>query len=317
MRRLIVLVLVATLFWSIYWAVAASGLRRSIDVGIESAAQSGWTAQVGAVDVKGFPNRLDTFATNVTVAPPDRAFEWVLPQFQVFALSYRPNEIIAVWPTEHQLSLASQITQIENEDMRASVKFGASTDVPLNTATFVAEKLRVDIATLGTGALENLRLALQKQEAETAQYRIGGEVLALSLPGLPVFDRIWLDGIAVLDKPLDRHIAATPAIPVSFDRLKAEMAWGAVSLKANGDLTVRKSGTLDGKVGLSVNDWPALLAQLQNAQIITFDQAQQVKQVLTFMAQGQTRIDVSLDISDGRVLIGPIPIAAIPPLRMN
>jgi hypothetical protein len=83
----------------------------------------GWVADYDTIETRGFPSRFDTTINTLELADPRTGWAWSAPFFQVFALSYKPNHIIAVWPNEQTIATPLARANITAEDMRASAVF--------------------------------------------------------------------------------------------------------------------------------------------------------------------------------------------------
>src|SRR6056297_3671249 len=129
MGRLIIFVLVAAALWMGYWVIGATALERGLSGWIEQRRDEGWVADVAELDVAGFPNRFDTTLTDVAFADPGTGVAWQAPFLQLLALSYRPNQVIAVLPPEHRLSTPLQNIDITSDLTRGSIFLGASTSL--------------------------------------------------------------------------------------------------------------------------------------------------------------------------------------------
>ena len=100
MRMLLTVILIATAGWSGYWALASSGAKTAFETWFDQRRSEGWVADYGDLTVSGFPNRVDTSFSNISLADPATGIAWTAPFFQILALSYRPNHVIAVWPSD-------------------------------------------------------------------------------------------------------------------------------------------------------------------------------------------------------------------------
>ncbi|NHX27718.1 DUF2125 domain-containing protein, partial [Escherichia coli] len=157
MRKLIVLAIIGALLWGGYWVVAKQGLETALDQGTAAARADGWVVDYAERGLRGFPNRLDTSFTDLTIAPPSGTVSWRAPFFQVLALSYRPNHLIAVWPQEQTLRTPSGLFTLNSDDMRASAVFRPDATVALDRANIVIEGARLKQPDGGVLAAQAMR----------------------------------------------------------------------------------------------------------------------------------------------------------------
>ena len=106
-RFLTIFIVVVTLGYSAYWWAGSAAQETAWARWMEERRAAGWVADYDALEVKGYPNRFDTRLTGFTIADPRAGWAWSGPVFQVLALSYKPNHIIAVWPLRSLASLSA------------------------------------------------------------------------------------------------------------------------------------------------------------------------------------------------------------------
>ena len=132
MRKLLVLIFALAALWSGYWFVGATAVERGTQVLLDDLRAQGWQVEVADVGTRGFPNRFDTTATQVKLADPLGGFTWTAPFFQVLALSYKPNHVIAALPESQSFELPGQTLQVDSTRMRASLVVEPGTALALD-----------------------------------------------------------------------------------------------------------------------------------------------------------------------------------------
>ena len=80
---------------------------------------------------------------------------------QLLALSYRPNQVIAVWPKEQALIIDGQRVTIGADDLRASVTAEPSMSLPLDHAELEGHALTIGLP-MGAVTVEKLVLAARQ-----------------------------------------------------------------------------------------------------------------------------------------------------------
>ena len=86
--------------WAGYWVVGSSAAQSGMADWFDERRAEGWVAEYDDLAVRGFPNRFDAGFTEISLADPGTGLAWQAPFFQLLALSYKPNHVIAVWPDE-------------------------------------------------------------------------------------------------------------------------------------------------------------------------------------------------------------------------
>ena len=138
MSKLLAAVIAAALFWSGYWLIGAQAARRGVEAWFEARRAEGWAAGYADLSVWGFPNRFDVTLDAVELSDPEAGLAWSAPYFQLFALSYRPHHVIAVWPHEQQIETPLGNYRLISHDMRASLVVAASTTLAPKRAVLTA-----------------------------------------------------------------------------------------------------------------------------------------------------------------------------------
>ena len=96
MRTLLAIVILAALAWSGWWFVQSTARDRAMEAWLAERRAAGWVAEAEDVRVRGFPNRVDTVVTELSLSDPDAGWAWQADGLQVLSLSYKPNHVIAV-----------------------------------------------------------------------------------------------------------------------------------------------------------------------------------------------------------------------------
>ena len=140
MRAIIGICLAAAVLWCGYWFVGSSTLQGQISEWFEQRRSEDWQADYSDISVSGFPNRFDTTISDLVLADPETGVAWEAPFFQLLTLSYKPNEIIAVWPLTQVIATPRERFDILAAKMQGSLRLGAATSLPLEEAIFVIDR---------------------------------------------------------------------------------------------------------------------------------------------------------------------------------
>ena len=213
MRMLLMVILVAAVGWGGYWFAGSIGVTTAFTTWFEDRRGEGWVAEYSDLNTIGFPNRFDTNFTNISLADPDTGLAWDAPFFQIFALSYKPNHVIAVWPNEQRLATPLAKYDLRSTNMRASLVTQAAVGLPLDRLTLTAE----DLAVLQEGAQQpsqtkTLTLAVERTATTDSTYRLGFLADGFS----PALDwRVQIDPSGSMPDTLD---ALSADLTVEFDK---------------------------------------------------------------------------------------------------
>ena len=338
MRIVLWVLVAATLAWAGYWFIGARTVMRGVTVAQTRAEDAGLTLRF-TPEVNGFPYRFDLTLSNPVFRDPASGVGWQAPFLQLFALSYQPHRVMAVWPDTQTLTVAGGQIAVASTDMRSSAALRPRPALPLDKVIFVAEGLRIGPEGAGL-AVDTLRLALRDAGGGDAIYVLGAEVLGLVPdPALrrPVLarmpegtalpdrlDRVYLDARIALGRPLDRNALQNWTDRAEPPRLQdirlrsARVVWGELEMAASGTLTVGTDGLLSGRIDTQTTGWQVITPLAVAAGLIRPEVAQtftNALRVLADLSEPPARLDLPLILQDGRMSFGPLDLGPAPRLR--
>ena len=334
MRILLTLIAIAAAAWSGYWYVGKTGVSTGFSTWLEARRGEGWVADVGTLETKGFPNRFDTTFTDIALADPDTGLAWEAPFFQILALSYQPNHVIAAWPETQLIATPLEKYTLDSKNMRASVVTDADIRLPIERITLTAEQLSVTPASGDQPTrAEALRLAAERTPTALSTYRLGFAADGLS-PALewrvqldPAgklperFDALSADMTVEFDKPWDRSaIEVARPQPRRIDIRLAEARWGRLELQVAGDVLVRADGLPEGEIVIKARNWRDILNMAVASGTLGDGFAETLEDGLSLISQmagNPKTLDIPLNFSGGRVRLGPVPLGPAPVLRLR
>jgi len=330
MRRLLTVIIVGALLWGVYWYIGARAVEGGLTAWLEQRRDEGWVAEYSDLSTRGFPNRFDTTITNLDLADMRTGVAWQAPFFQILALSYRPNHIIAVWPDAQILASPHEKLTITNSKMIASVVFEPGTSLTLERSNF-------DLKDFGLQSSLGWSANIESGEFYTAQtvgktnshdmwfeaekmYPSEGVLRRLDpaklLPDL--FETFRIDTTAEFDAPWDRFSIERRRPQITFLDLKELQAnWGNLDLWAAGELAVDSQGIPDGKITIRAKNWRDMLRIGIDTGVVPANISKTLEQaleILAGMSGNPNTLDAPLTFRNGRVSFGPIPLGPAPRL---
>ncbi|WP_299845204.1 DUF2125 domain-containing protein [uncultured Roseovarius sp.] len=331
---LLTLILLAAIGWSGYWFVGSQTSQSAFETWFDARRAEGWAADYSDLKVQGFPNRFDASFTDVSLADPGTGLAWDAPFFQILALSYQPNHVIAVWPKQQMIATPQGKYKLTSDDMRASIRLEPDTQLALERTTLTAEKLIVTpSATPAPTRADALSLAAERVEGTLATYRLGfsadglkpsapwvrlvdpGSTLPDTLNALTAdltvrFDKPWNRSAIEIARPQPRHI-----------RVKlAQASWGQLDLQFAGEVDVDESGQPKGEVTVKAENWREILKLAVASGALPEGLGSTIEDGLGLVAGlsgSRKSLDITLDFRDGRMFLGPVPIGPAPVLTIR
>lgn len=328
MRALLWLTAALAALYSGYWLVGSRALLSGVETALSQMKADG-RADYTSVDLHGFPSRFDLTINDPRLIGADGQQSWQAAFVQLFALSYRPNHLIAVWPDEQVLTIGGDTVTLRSTDLRASVTLGASLGLPLDHAEL--EGHGIDLTSgLGWQLLaEKLVFATRQATSGAKSHELalvltgfapGNDLRRLidpegKLPALADTTRATL--IADFDRPLDRTFVTAEPRLTALRALDLAFIWGPVSLTAKGDLSVGADGVPTGKISLTVRGWRDLLSLFVTAGALTPDMAGTLENGLAAIETGKDQsaeLRLPLTFDRGQVRLGPFLLGPAPRL---
>lgn len=335
--RIIILTMVLlAVGWGGFWLIASRTTERVLTGWLEDRQAEGWSVSYAGLDTSGFPNRLDTTITELSLTDPDTGIRWSAPVFQNLSLVYRPTHVIAVLPGRHTFATSAVTHHVESDRFRASVVFAPALELPIQRSTI---ELRDGVINSQAGdrtstlGVSDAVLSMRETPGAT------GHVYDLSLrasgvrPDAALMQRLsrsgafqdTLDQIEVqatirFDAPWDRY-ALERARPqpreIALDQVTAQ--WGKLSLAASGTLTVNAEGQLQGALQIKAEQWRDMITVARASGALPQSLVGPVTRAGEILARASgdpTTFDTTLEYDRGRASLGPIPIGKAPVIRL-
>jgi hypothetical protein len=331
MRGLITLVLVLSLGWSAWWLIGTTAQKTAIETWMEQRREAGWVAEVDEFKVTGYPNRFDSIFTDLTLSNPQAGWTWQAPHFQLLALSYKPNHIIAVWPGTHSYSTRNDTITIISSLFRGSLIFKPDTALSLDRMQLETTDLMLAGETDWRASATEASIAFFAHNAPDLppnSYDLYIKALEFSPPAtwrdsvdqsgaLPeTIPEAVFDATLTYDDPWDRF-----AIEQTNPRLTAiqirdlRFLWGDLNLNGNGFIDITDDGYMDGTFTLQAQKWRELMDVIIAAQLLAPDFATALDRgisVVAALAGNPEDMEIKLRFKDRLTYIGSIPIGPAP-----
>lgn len=325
MRALFWLTGLLAALYACYWVVGSRAILNGTTEVLSELKAEG-RADYADIRLAGFPSRYDLTIDAPKLESADGGMGWQAPFIQFLALSYRPNNLIAVWAREQTLRLGADQLTLQSDDLRASVTLKANLDLSLDHAEVEGHALKLTSA-LGWQVLaEKLIIASRQAGADPARHELAMVLTGLA-PGNDFRGQIdparrqpataeeaRLTVTTTFDRPLDRQALTGSLRLVSLDGMNLSLIWGDIAVSVTGDLAIDPAGNTTGQLSLALKNWRELLRLLTEAGLLPADQAASVERALAVAAKPDDPATVALPLTfrDGVIWMGFIPLAMAP-----
>lgn len=330
MRKLIVLVVVAATLYGGYWFVGRSQIEDRLTQALVDVDATAYDVSYTSLKTRGFPSRFDTTITDLMLADPASGLEYMAPVFQLFALSYRPNEVIAVFAPEQILTLDGEVFTLTTNDMRASGTVRPNAALAFQTATIEADNPRIRTEEGAELAMARLLAAMQLTPDTTQTYDAFLEARAIVLPAdvrrmidpqnlqPPVIQSLRFDSDITLSTPIELNGGPADVFIETLSISEFALSWGEMSASAIGDVTPDANGVLNGSITISARNWQQALDLAVSTGAVKADRRFLVTEIANNLDETPhvpDTLTITLNITNGDMMLGAFPLGAAPVLR--
>ena len=326
MRKLIALILVLAGLWSGYWYIGSTAKFVALETWLNDRRADGWTVAYSDFRVVGFPNRFDSRFTDLDLLDPRSGLHWQAPEFDILALSYQPNHIIAVWPQHQVLGLPLENIKIDSARMLASVVFEPDTKLAVARTSFETDDLVMASDSGWKMGIGKLHLSTRQHPGVDFAHDVIFDAKSVD-PTMAVLNTLYPTGqlpktIEVLfldmtlgfDAPWDR-IAVEQGAPwvtrITINQL--DTGWGTLGLGGSGVLEIAASGEITGELALEFRNWRAVVDLFVTSGAIDRGLAETIKTGLGLLTGADaTSLKTTLTLANGKMSLGPVPLGSAP-----
>lgn len=331
MRGLITLTFLLALAWSGWWFIGTNAQKSAVESWMEQRRDAGWVAEVEDFKITGFPNRFDSIFTDLTLSNPRAGWTWEAPSFQLLALSYKPNHIIAIWPGSHSYSTRTDTISIDSSRFRGSLIFKPETSLSLDRMQLEINDLLLTASNDGRASATEASVAFFAHNAPDLppnSYDFYLKALEFSPPlywrtsvdesgSLPeTIPEVLVDASLTYDNPWDRFaIEQTNPRLTTLDIRDLQFVWGELQLAGKGSVNISATGYAEGEFTLTAKKWRDLLDVIIAAQLLPPDFAKAFDRGVSFVAKlagSPEDLEIQLRFADKLTYIGSIPIGPAP-----
>ena len=299
------------LAWSAYWFYLSDRYRNAILDQIQPLSSAGIQVEFADLHVRGFPNRIDLTATEVTVSSDDLV--WRLPFFQILSLSYRPHQAILVFPPSQAIEHLGTTVFINSEAMRASLNTSLSSGWPLEQLVVEAESISIGEDSVWREEFGRTVLALRLISSDSSNYDLAfhSEAQEVSRPAEHWPARIVQTvATAKIMSRVSMHAPITLDIChhgrqgiVSVDIHEASARILGAEVRSKGLITFEENGRPKGELDVELGNWEDLF------DTVFRDRQGRKYEFIKLMATAVGSFRTTLEFKDEKITLAGLPVA--------
>lgn len=330
MRKLIWIVLAAFIVYSGYWMIGARGTERAISGWMAARASDGWQAESVEIKTRGFPTRFDTAIMDPRLADPRTGVAFSTPKIEILSQSHRPTRFTLHMAPEMSLASPYQKIDITQDSAEAQLFVDPGPSLTLDHASLAINGLKLASNADWGLTLDTTQIATQRSADNDLTQDItvnaqgfaptGGLIEELDPEGLlsDRFEELDLKMSATFDGPWNIHSLEGPRPqPTHIDIDTFSAHWGELNLKLTGAFDVDKRGYPVGKVAVKAENWREMVELAIATGAIPEDLsglALRAGEMLAGLSGRKDTIDAELNLKDGMITLGFIPLGPAPRL---
>jgi len=331
MRKLIVLALLMGFLYGTYWFVGRAQIQDRLTQALIEADEGAYDISYDSLKTRGFPSRFDTTVTNFHFSDPATDTQWTAPVFQLLALSYRPNEVIAIFPSEQVFTVNDAEVTLLTDDMRASGKVRTNAALSFRDATITMENPRFLTPDGAQLTMAHVLAAMRLTPDTNQSYDIFLEAITVSLPNdirrfidpgnlqPEFFQSLSFDSVATFSDPIALNNASDQQPTLETLTIKEfAMAWGEISVSVIGDITFNDSGLPDGSISLSARNWQQALDLAVANGMVDDNRRFLVTEIISNLDETphiQDTLTLTIAVNNGALSLGGLPLGTLPNFR--
>ena len=330
-RRVAILaavILAAILGWTAWWFVLATARDNALTVWLEDRRAAGWVAESSDVRVGGYPARVNSHITGLSLSDPRAGWSWQAQGLDILQLAYKPHHVIAVLEGEQVVATPYDTFRATGDTLRGSVLFRPNPRLELDHMTFEIADMAITSDAGWTASIGKAVLATRQAEAaspspttspstpRTSRSPSSRRPPRASCP--PRSERSRSTRPCGSTAPgTGRASRATTRCSRASTSATSRSTWGRLDIRGRGSLAVDAEGFAEGRIDLRARNWEDMLAVAESSGALNPTLAGALRGGLALLARlsgDRDALDVPLEFEGGVARLGPIPIGAAPRL---
>lgn len=332
MRKLIWGISLVAMVWCGWWFMASNGLRGSVSSWLEARAAVGWQAEVSGIEGGGFPVALRAGLTDLALADPKAGLAIATDRLDISAPAWWPGDV-NVALDDGPILLASPFGRntLTMQDGVMALNLHPGSALELEALGWTAGPWSVADQSGILSQASDLTLTMTQTDGPTydliasANTFAPGDAIRLALrvpeSGPQAFDSLQMQATVTFDTEWDRRALDTQRPqPRQITLHLAEAHWGDLKLNLAADLNVDTNGFASGTLSLQAQNWRSILDLAEAADTLPAGLRRQAEGILQALAKASGNpdaLDLTLNIKDGMITLGFIPLAPLPRLILR
>lgn len=328
MRRFALKLLVLfAVVWGGWWYLATSSVHNRLNTWLEDRRAEGWQAEIASVTRAGFPLRITTILTDISLVDPQTQGSLRVPALTLSSPIYWPGHASVQLPADPLVFTAAEDTATLNWDgANAAVRLHPGTALQLETLSASSRNLSFELKDGQLISMANLQADVAQARAPET-YEIDLTATGLSFgpaftgvlvrpAGTPdAFEPIIADMTVTFDRPWDRSaMQGTRPQPrmIRINELAAN--YSHTGMTASGEMSVDAEGVPTGELRIKVRNWQEIFELMVASNTIPPEWAPVAERMLQSMSDLQGALDLTITAQSGQLRMGFLPLGPAPRL---
>lgn len=326
-------VILVCIGWSAWWYLGAEAEQRGVEAWLAKQRERGWQAEAASVEVTGFPRSFRLDVREIALADPANGWAWRAPALTATSDAWAPTRIALDWPAQQTIAVPGDRATVRAQSLDTLLDVRPGPALELREASTDLTGLTVK-ATSGWAAAAgsaSVRVAERAEDlAPPNSYDIRITADDVRLPKelvdnidptgwlKPGVDRLTVIGHVALADPIDLSTVETGRLALRAASMReVGFQWGEMKLVISGAVQVDDKGYPVGSIQVEARQWRQIVRLAVSAGVIGHDTAAaatRAVEVVTALTGSGDDLSLPLNLSDGKVRIGPFAVADAPRL---
>lgn len=320
--RLAVLIVLFIAVYSVGWYFAAEYLRKQIVAYFHGGNPSGIEAVCENAEIGGYPFRFRLNCTRLSLDDKERGIAANFGAVRAAAQIYNPGHIVWELDGPAELRSAFGVNATSNwQNLQSSLRIGFS---GLSRSSLLVENAETTVTS--TAMQQEIKLKAEgfeqhvRQQSADLDYATLLRNMTISINGQPLtlppisasIDTTFADKGGLLDPRIasQQKLHGTRG---EVRRMVVDLGQGRVAT-VNGPFSIGETGLISGNMSIEIEQVDGWRDVVSAAYPPAKEMAENVAKVMKALSLGRDKGSADINIRDGKVMLGFIPLGEIPPL---
>lgn len=326
---LIAIVLVAAAgLYSLYWFHVAGELRKGLERWSEQHRAAGWSVSWQDASLDGFPGAVQMALSAPRIETPS-GIVWSAQNLSLRLVPWQPNRFRIAAPGQQSLDALGHHWDLVSDHAGVEVAREADGRVELDIIaqplTLTTDGQKISVRGISALIKPLTDFSDTSPDTDALEFSLTAQGIVLpSWPILPLPPKVALFSLAghirgtLPDTVSPAAIAAWSEAGGTVEIQHLALEWAPIGLEGSGTVALDPQGQPLAAFSTKVSGLVPFMDRLQETGTLSANAATSAKLMLSVLSRsdhrGRSTVELPMTIQDGGVMLGPVRVAAFPPI---